>query len=224
MDMKALLLGSIGVVAETSDLQRESFNEAFTAAGLDWHWDKATYRDLLKRSGGAQRIEQEALARGVRVNAAAIHAEKSQRFLQKIADHPLEPREGVREALDWARTQPEPVKTAFVSATLPQTVAAILQSTGLTAAFDCVLTSADMKRPAPKPAPHIYDVALSRLFVEAGAAIAVEDNPDGLRAAQAAGIACIAVPGALHDHSEFDGALVIQDHLDIHQALTLLAA
>lgn len=222
--MKALFMGSIGVVAETSDLQRESFNEAFAAAGLDWHWDQLTYRELLKHSGGAQRIEQEALARGIRVDVAEIHAEKGRRFLHKLSQQSLEPREGVRQTLDWARAQPEPVKTAFVSATLPQTVAAILKSTGLTAAFDCVLSSADMERPEPKPAPHIYEIALSRLEIEAAASIAVEDNPDGLRAAQAAGLTCIAVPGALHGHGAFGGALVIQDRLDIHQALALLAA
>ena len=33
--MKAILFGSIGTLIETSDLQREAFNEAFKEAGLD---------------------------------------------------------------------------------------------------------------------------------------------------------------------------------------------
>ena len=41
--MKALLLGSIGVLAETSELQRRAYNTAFVAHGVDWHWNIATY-------------------------------------------------------------------------------------------------------------------------------------------------------------------------------------
>ena len=37
--MKALLFGSIGTLIETSNIQRESFNQAFKEIGLDWHWD-----------------------------------------------------------------------------------------------------------------------------------------------------------------------------------------
>jgi len=57
MDYKAILFGSIGTLIETSDFQRESFNEAFKEAGLDWYWDQEDYRLLLKQSGGTKRIE-----------------------------------------------------------------------------------------------------------------------------------------------------------------------
>ncbi len=39
MKPKAILLGSIGVVAETSDIQRRAYNTAFKEAGLDWVWE-----------------------------------------------------------------------------------------------------------------------------------------------------------------------------------------
>ena len=47
MTYKSLLFGSIGTIIETSELQRESFNEAFKEAGLDWYWDQEDYRLLL---------------------------------------------------------------------------------------------------------------------------------------------------------------------------------
>ena len=46
--MKALLFGSIGTLIETSNIQRESFNQAFKEIGLDWHWDQERYKQLLK--------------------------------------------------------------------------------------------------------------------------------------------------------------------------------
>ena len=55
--MKAVLFGSIGTLIETSDIQRESFNQAFKENGLDWYWSKETYKNLLKNSGGSKRIE-----------------------------------------------------------------------------------------------------------------------------------------------------------------------
>lgn len=51
--MTALLFGSIGTIADTSELQREAFNAAFLRHGLDWSWDRATYRALLTTAGGA---------------------------------------------------------------------------------------------------------------------------------------------------------------------------
>ena len=56
--MKALLLGSIGVLAETSELQRRAYNTAFVAHGIDWHWNIATYCRHLDTPGGQNRLQQ----------------------------------------------------------------------------------------------------------------------------------------------------------------------
>ena len=48
MKYKALLFGSIGTLIESSNIKRNSFNEAFKEAGLDWYWDEQDYRILLK--------------------------------------------------------------------------------------------------------------------------------------------------------------------------------
>jgi len=54
--MSAVLFGSIGALADTSEVQREAFNEAFRAHGLDWDWSREEYRQLLQSSGGKDRI------------------------------------------------------------------------------------------------------------------------------------------------------------------------
>ena len=94
--MAALLLGSIGVLAETSHLQRAAFNAAFAEAGLDWHWSEARYAELLARSGGANRIAAEAESRGASVALAALHARKSALFQQELT-------KGVPLAPAWPR-------------------------------------------------------------------------------------------------------------------------
>ena len=67
--MSALLLGSISTVADTSELQRQAFNQAFEAHGLDWRWDRDDYRAMLSTSGGQDRIAGYARSRGEDVDA-----------------------------------------------------------------------------------------------------------------------------------------------------------
>ena len=77
--------------------------------------------------------------------------------------------------------------------------------------FDLILTRADVT--APKPDPEVYARALDRLGHPK--AHAVEDNPDGLRAALGAGLTCTAFPGALHDSTNFEGARDIVEAPDL---------
>ena len=87
MGMPAVLFGSIGALADTSELQREAFNEAFDAHGLDWNWSRDEYRALLagqRRRGPDRRLRQ--LAR--RGRRRRRHPRQQVRVL------PAEPRRG----------------------------------------------------------------------------------------------------------------------------------
>jgi HAD superfamily hydrolase (TIGR01509 family) len=58
-----------------------------------------------------------------------------------------------------------------------------------------------------KPAPYLYLAALGALGIPASSAFAIEDSPKGIRAAKAAGLACVCVPNevtARFDVSEAD--------------------
>jgi hypothetical protein len=79
-DMSAIFFGSIGTIADTSELQRQAFNQAFALHNLDWNWSREEYRALLEQSGGAQRIEDYARSRGQLVDAKAVHRSKSEIF------------------------------------------------------------------------------------------------------------------------------------------------
>ena len=103
MNYKAILFGSIGTLIETSDLQRESFNEAFKEAGLDWYWDQEDYRLLLKQSGGTKRIEDFAEKNNTTVEAQKIRERKTHIFNQKLLTEQLMPREGVIDVIEYAK-------------------------------------------------------------------------------------------------------------------------
>jgi beta-phosphoglucomutase-like phosphatase (HAD superfamily) len=65
----------------------------------------------------------------------------------------------------------------------------------------------------PKPAPDLYLAALDDLGVAASDTIAVEDSPNGITAAKAAGLFCVAVPNPMTRPLDFSGADLLLDSL-----------
>lgn len=43
-------------IAETEELHRQTFNEAFISLGLPWTWSQSLYKELLRVTGGKERI------------------------------------------------------------------------------------------------------------------------------------------------------------------------
>ena len=64
---------------------------------------------------------------------------------------------------------------------------------GLERAFDAIVTSDDTTRSKPDPEPYL--VALDRLGLPARAALAVEDSPNGVLSAAAAGVLVVGLAG-----------------------------
>lgn len=201
--MAAILFGSISTLADTSELQRRAFNEAFAAYGLDWTWSRDEYIAMLDASGGSRRIAAYAAARGDDVDAAELHDTKSRIFQELLGVTTPSLRPGV---LDTIRTAKEhAIKLGFVTTTAPENVAALLAALHplITAeTFDMIVDSNCVRRPKPDPAAYV--LALNGLGEKEDSAVAIEDNAAGVKAATAAGIVCLAFPNentAIHDFS-----------------------
>jgi HAD superfamily hydrolase (TIGR01509 family) len=221
--MTAILFGSIGVLADTSELQRSAFNDAFKAHGLDWEWTQQEYRDLLAHSGGQQRIEEYARARGQEVDAAAVHATKSERFQKLLAERPIEPRPGVVETIEKARSGD--IDLALVTTTSRENITALAKALSPQvnlADFGVVVDTTDVRE--PKPSPEAYRVALGRLGADAKSAVAVEDNAGGVASASAAGIPVVAFPGENNAEHDFDSAVRRVDALSLDDLVAVKTA
>ena len=93
--MPAILFGSISTIADTSELQRQAFNQAFKAHGLDWDWESRRVSEaMLEKSGGQNRIANYAESLGQTVDAAAIHRSKSEFFQNSLTKSQVKPRSG----------------------------------------------------------------------------------------------------------------------------------
>ncbi|MFZ0384748.1 MAG: HAD-IA family hydrolase [Solirubrobacteraceae bacterium] len=200
--MPAVLFGSIGALADTSELQRKAFNEAFRAHGLDWTWSQNEYRQLLAESGGEQRIVAYAEKTGDDVDAAAVHRTKSENFQESLRTQPITARPGVVETIEQAGR--DGVQVALVTTTSGDNVAALAQALRPQIdvdSFALIVDSSSVEH--PKPAPDAYRYALESLDEDAGDCVAVEDNVGGAQAAIAAGVLCVAFPGENNADHEF---------------------
>jgi beta-phosphoglucomutase-like phosphatase (HAD superfamily) len=83
------------------------------------------------------------------------------------------------------------VPMAVASSSFRPVVEATLGAIGLSGAFKAVVSGDEVTN--GKPAPEIYLRAAGRLGVEPGKCVAIEDSANGVRAAIAAGMACLGV-------------------------------
>ena len=54
--LEAVIFDVDGTLADTEEVHRQAFNEAFKEFELDWNWTPSLYEELLAISGGRERI------------------------------------------------------------------------------------------------------------------------------------------------------------------------
>ena len=218
--MAALIFDVDGTLAETEELHRRAFNAAFAAQGLGWHWDRALYHDLLATTGGKERIAAfirdhapESTLTGDEI--AALHADKTRRYGAALARGGIALRPGIAALIRDARSAR--IRLAIATTTSRANVDALIRATfGQAAArvFEVIAAGDEVAR--KKPAPDVYELALSRLDLGPARALALEDSRNGLLSAHAAGIACIVCPGPYTRGQDFTEATgVVDSFLDL---------
>lgn len=219
--MSAILFGSISTIADTSELQRRAFNQAFEAHGLDWSWDRDVYLTLLEGSGGEQRIADYAEAQGQTVDAKAVHQSKSDLFQRSLAESGAAPRSGVVETIEAGRENG--FKVALVTTTSKENISSLtdalspeIQATD----FDLIVDASSVERPKPDEAAYLY--ALASLSEQADDCVAIEDNLGGVEAARASGLNCVAFPNENTAGHDFGKANLAVDRLEFDELQTLI--
>jgi HAD superfamily hydrolase (TIGR01509 family) len=213
MKFEALIFDVDGTLADTEELHRQAFNEAFFACGVDWRWGPALYADLLRITGGKERIASylsqqriPAAERGRILRLIPhIHTTKTRLYRELVAQGRLRPRPGVRRLMKEARAAG--LMLAIASTTSPENVESLLlTSFGRDApGWFSVIATGDVV-PRKKPAPDIYNLALEKLGVRPPHAIAFEDSAIGVLAAKAAGLYTVATPSLWTIGQDFSAA------------------
>jgi HAD superfamily hydrolase (TIGR01509 family) len=121
-----------------------------------------------------------------------IHERRRAHELTLLEAEELRP--GIAEYL--AEAERRGLKRAIVSSSSQRWIHMHLARLERTVGWDAIV-AADDDASRAKPRPDLYLEALDVLGVAAAEAVAFEDSLNGIRAAQAAGIFCVAVPNAV---------------------------
>ncbi len=90
---------------------------------------------------------------------------------------------------------------------------------GLFDRFQHIICADDVTR--TKPSPELFLLALRKLNVRADQAVVFEDSPNGVRAANAAGIPVVAIPNPVTAQLDFSGQCVRLNSLEEFRLSTL---
>jgi HAD superfamily hydrolase (TIGR01509 family) len=197
MPLKALIFDVDGTLANTEqDCHLRAFNEAFKLLNMNWHWDNVIYSDLLQVSGGKERIahymnQYEPLVETPlsKVDIARIHQLKTDIFVGYVAQGCVSIRTGVQRLVNEA----------------------ILVGGGMSSKFEVIGAGDVVKN--KKPASDIYQYVLDELKLSASECIVFEDSAVGFASASAIGLKTVVTLSEYTKAFEFDGAMVVIDHL-----------
>ncbi len=220
MGIEALIFDVDGTLADTEEAHRVAFNLAFERYRLGWVWQPSEYRELLGITGGKERMASyiESLVLGTAERRRLltmvpdIHAEKTRFYSSFVNDGAVPLRTGVARLLEEAHAAG--CRLAIASTTTAVNIDKLLQSTLGARGLDLfsVIACGDQVR-AKKPAPDIYNLALEHLALAPDRAIAIEDSPNGMRAALAAGLWTVVTPNFWTEGRDFSSADLVLPHL-----------
>jgi HAD superfamily hydrolase (TIGR01509 family) len=214
--IRALLWDNDGVLVDTEPLYFRATREVLAELGIELTRER--FADLSLRQGRS--CFDLAAGRGVGADELELLRQRRNARYAAILKAGVEPMPGVVECL---RRLHGSFPMAIVTSSNPDHFALAHARTGLSSFFEFVLTNADYARTKPHPEPYL--TAAARLGVDPANCVVVEDTERGLRAARAAGMRCVVVPGELNGAGDFRGAeAVLASVSEVPAAVARIAA
>ena len=218
--IRALVFDFDGLILETETPAYETWADIYREHGHELPLDR--WFDYIGREGGFfDAADHLAALVGEGFDREAARARRDARKTELIAA--LDVMVGVREYVGDAKRLG--LRLAVASSSSRAWVLGHLERLGIGAAWDAVRTREDVAR--TKPAPDLYLAAVKALDVAPHEAVAFEDSANGIAAAKAAGLRCVAVPNALTagmDLSQADVRLGSLAETPLERLLAVLSA
>jgi len=214
--LQAVIFDVDGTLAETEEVHREAFNTVFEQAGLGWYWSPEHYRDLLKVTGGKERIrhylETEGIAGISDEDIASLHRLKTTRYAELLPQS-VSLRLGVERLINECLSRS--IRLAIATTTTEANVTALDAAVGGALKLDQFeVVVGGVAVPEKKPSPKVYQVALEKLGLSPDDAIAIEDAAAGVQAARGAGLRCLASPSFYTAQHDLSKATAVVESLD----------
>ena len=188
-NVTALIFDFDGLIVDSESPGFQAWSELYASHGCVLPFEK--YAACIGTIGGFDLHGYLQEQSGRVFDRSELEAACNRRWLELMDGQQLLP--GIAACVSSARMRG--VKLAVASSSTFKWVTRNLSRFELLDQFDAICTRDHVD--AVKPDPALYRLALDRLGVHAGEAIAFEDSPNGILAAKRAGIFCVAVPNPL---------------------------
>lgn len=189
LPVRAVVLDFDGLIVDTETPIFEAWLEAYREHGLPLTLDD--WQHALGTHGGFDPLESLVARAGGPVDRDAVVLKVKERTARGCEGLPLLP--GVERLLRDAKALG--LGRAVASSSSCGWVDGWLRRQGIRELVDVVVARDDVAK--VKPDPELFLLAAKRLGVPPEACVVFEDSPNGMRAALAAGMRCVAVPNAL---------------------------
>jgi beta-phosphoglucomutase len=196
---QALLFDLDGLLIDSESLHFDCWRETLATIGVAL--DEECYLNHWTRAGLG--IADFCRQREIEHDLESLRWHKSKLYQQRVRTH-LKLMPGARECLERFKGRK---RIALATAGYIDAVDPALQAVGLRDYFEVIVTRNDVRR--FKPAPDVFLLAAERLNVEPNQCVVLEDAEKGVRAAHAAGMACIAIPNRHTSDNDFSLATVV---------------
>jgi HAD superfamily hydrolase (TIGR01509 family) len=187
--LAAIILDFDGLILDTETPLFEAWQEAYRDRGQELRL--AEWQHSIGTHGGFDPVAHLSGLMGDGFEPAAVERQVRERYRARCDSQPLLP--GVAELLAEARGLG--VGTAVASSSTRGWVESWIERHGIRPLFDTVCGRDDV--PRVKPAPDLFLLAAERLAAPPPRCVVFEDSPNGMRAARAAGMPCVAIPNSL---------------------------
>lgn len=185
--IKAVIFDMDGVLIDTEKHYNAAWCEAARSAGFDFTSQHA----LLLRSLDARlasKLMKDIFGEGF--DYFAIREVRRKLVAERLAKYGLEKKPGIDGLLAFLRKKG--IKTAVATATPIELTYQHLERIGIKEKFDRIVSAKQV--PNGKPAPDVYLYACEQINEKPQDCIAVEDSPNGIKSAYAAGCKPVMVP------------------------------
>lgn len=212
--MKSIIFDMDGVLFDTERLCMDSWIAVARENGIP---DMETF---FPRCIGRNLTDTAAMFRefyGGSYDYERFRQQASGKFHEDIVQKGMPVKKGVREILEFLRQRK--YRIGLASSTSRPSVEEHLERTGLREYFQS-LTTGDMVEHS-KPQPDIYLMACESLGVDPAQTMAIEDSPNGIRAAYSAGMLPVMVPDLIPPDQEMQekSMLICRDLLEVMRFL-----
>ena len=182
---KAVIWDLDGVIADTGPFHLGAWQQLAEEMGLPFTAEDFRRVFGLKNSDVIRKV----LAPDISVVQVEALAERKEEIFRARVKGNIKPLPGVLPLLHSPKEKG--FSLALASSTVPENIKLLLSSLGIEQLFDCLVSGQDVSR--GKPDPEGFLLAAKKLGVEPRCCVIIEDAVDGVRAAKAAGMKCIAV-------------------------------